>query len=422
MTTKQKIELRLSEVREKLNDLSGLEGDALTDEKRTELDGLLAEYKDLEKRHRAAIVAEDETRSALDKEDREAAELRSLVGRASLAAYVSEVVNATPLAVGSAEAELRKSLLGDDAQPGQIPWAVLAPEVVTDRKEDRKETRADAPTSLGAITLPSMQSQILGRVFAQSAMAFVGIQMPSVPVGRASWPILTDGPSGSQAAKGGTVDAVAATFAADAITPTRVTARVLFSVEDLSQLRGMEDALRSDLNMALSDAMDLQALTGNGTAPNVTGLLQILTNPTDPSDTFTWSDPVRELASGVDGKFAATSDQVRLLVPPGLYAPLAVLLHATAPVGSAARYIEEISGGLRVSANLPAPTSGHIARALLIKTGQTSAVAPVWEGVTLVRDPYTGAASGQVALTAVALWGFRVLRTDAFAIKKFKIQ
>ena len=62
MTNMQKLTLRLSEVRSRLNEISILEGDALTDEIRTETDTLTTEYADLEVRHRAAIVADDEPR------------------------------------------------------------------------------------------------------------------------------------------------------------------------------------------------------------------------------------------------------------------------------------------------------------------------------------------------------------------------
>ena len=60
MTNRQKIELRLSEVRSRLNAISGFEGDALTDEIRGESETLRTEYADLETRHQAAIVAEPE--------------------------------------------------------------------------------------------------------------------------------------------------------------------------------------------------------------------------------------------------------------------------------------------------------------------------------------------------------------------------
>ena len=166
--------------------------------------------------------------------------------------------------------------------------------------------------------------------------------------------------------------------------------------------------------------MDAQVIAGNGTAPNVNGLTNALTAPADPSNVFTWVDAVRAVASQVDGKFASTPAQVRTLVPPGLYSALAVSLHATASVSAAARYIESISGGIRVSANLPALAS-NIGTALISKTALPGSVAPVWEGLSLIRDPYTGAASGQVSLTAVSLWNFRVIRSAAYSLAKFKV-
>ena len=60
MTTAQKLAIRLSEIRSKLNELSGAE--TLTDEQRGEIDSLTAEYQNKEAQHRAAIVTEaDET-------------------------------------------------------------------------------------------------------------------------------------------------------------------------------------------------------------------------------------------------------------------------------------------------------------------------------------------------------------------------
>ena len=64
MTTRQKIELRLSKVRERLNIIAGLEGDALTEEIAEEAETLQTEYGQLEVRQRAAIVAEGEAEQA----------------------------------------------------------------------------------------------------------------------------------------------------------------------------------------------------------------------------------------------------------------------------------------------------------------------------------------------------------------------
>ena len=58
MTNAQRIAVRLSEVRQRLNSISGLEGDTFTAEIRQESDALGKEYVDLESRHRSAIIGE----------------------------------------------------------------------------------------------------------------------------------------------------------------------------------------------------------------------------------------------------------------------------------------------------------------------------------------------------------------------------
>ena len=86
MTPIQKIAVQLSQVRERLNTIGQLEGDAYTDEIRSEETALQTEYGDLERRHRSAIVAEPEgeTREvAPDAEQRERVELRSRAGQAT---------------------------------------------------------------------------------------------------------------------------------------------------------------------------------------------------------------------------------------------------------------------------------------------------------------------------------------------------
>lgn len=408
MTNLQKIQIRQSEVRERLNELSGM--DSLTDEQGTELEKLSNEFQDLEKRFRAAVLAEPETTPALDKPDGEGAETRALVGRSKLSAFLTEVVSGQPLAGSSPEAELRSSLLGESAQPGFVPWAMIAPEV-----------RVDAATSAPATGLARNQAAVLGRVFAASATQYLGIQMPSVPVGQASYPVLTSGAAGTQAAAGTAVDAVAAVFAATALNPVRLTARYQFDVADAARMPMLEDSLRGDLSRALSDAMDSQILNGDGSAPNVSGLLDALTDPANPGSRTGWADYVQAVAASVDGRYANGPGQIRMLMGPGLYADAATTLHATASVSAAARYIQEIAS-LQVSANLPAPGgTPTIGRALIARTGAPGAVAPVWEGVQLVRDPFSGAQAGQVNLTAVALWAFAVIRAEAFAIRKFRL-
>ena len=68
---------------------------------------------------------------------------------------------------------------------------------------------------------------ILGRVFSRSATMFLGVDMPSVPVGDADYPVLTAGVTPAMVAAGGAKDAEAGTFTVTTIAPTRLTARYL---------------------------------------------------------------------------------------------------------------------------------------------------------------------------------------------------
>ena len=129
MTNAQKLALRLSEIRQKLNALSG-RGD-LSEAEAEEMRSLSASYPKLEERHRAAIISEStEEAAALDGEDgdgerRERAELRS---RARLARYVGAALDGLP--VHGAEAEFSASV----GCPGAVPLELF---------ETRREATGD---------------------------------------------------------------------------------------------------------------------------------------------------------------------------------------------------------------------------------------------------------------------------------------
>ena len=95
MTASQRLTVRASEIRTRLNEIAGLDGDTVTDEIRAETDRLTTEYGTVETQLRAAIVAEDEERREAETrgggDDAETRELRALQGRASLGALPGRV-------------------------------------------------------------------------------------------------------------------------------------------------------------------------------------------------------------------------------------------------------------------------------------------------------------------------------------------
>ena len=93
MTNAQKLQLRASEIRQRLNEINGLEGDSYSTEIRSESDTLTTEFTDIETRLRAALVIEGDETAKRDLayqtgETPEARELRALTGRANAGAII----------------------------------------------------------------------------------------------------------------------------------------------------------------------------------------------------------------------------------------------------------------------------------------------------------------------------------------------
>ena len=408
-----KIELRLSEVRSRLNEISGLEGDALTDEVRAESGTLQSEYADLETRHRAAIVADPDGQPTQNG-DSEARERRELVERVELREYLGEA--ATGREATGAARELRSAVFGEQSRPGLVPWELLDP---------GPEVRADASTSAPA-DVGASQDTILGRVFAATIGAYLGVEMPMVPAGEANFPVLSAGVTPTIVAKGTVKDAESATITGTTLEPRRLQARYLFSIEDATRLRGMEEALRADLAGALGSAMDAQILNGNGTAPNVNGFLNEIPAPAIPTVLVDAATFVATIAAAVDGRYSRNLMGVRALVGSASYQLAASAVAANGQI-YVADYLIQRSGGFVVSDHIAGPpASGTLAKiqeSILYRAafGMGSAVCPIWNGFELIRDPYTAASKGQVSVTAIALWNFKVLREAAYLRARFKV-
>ena len=168
MTNAQKLALRLSEVRQALNTLSGK--DELTEAEQNEMRTLSAEYPRLEERHRAALISEGDEETAArgedgdgDGENRERLELRS---RSRLAKYVSAALDGLP--VQGAEAELSAAA----GCPGAVPLELF---------ETRREATEHRAITPAPATTDESLAPIVPAIFDRSAASWLGIEMPTVP-------------------------------------------------------------------------------------------------------------------------------------------------------------------------------------------------------------------------------------------------
>ncbi len=305
---KKSVELtiRASEIRSEINSLEPGDGSL---EKRREL---LASLNTVESEWRTAVADEAKADEAapdahgLTGEERE---FRELTTKAELRQAFRSVMNGDPLTGAEKELQEHRGLSGHN-----IPWELIGPRTAP-RTEDRADGVSGAPADSHL-----QQHPILGRVFSRSATATLGVAMPLVAVGEQNYPVVTTTDAAvilaKDAAEGDTADAA---ITAHTIEPKRLQRSYLFRREDQAVLGGLEEALRADLSMAVSDLLDAQVLAGDGsTGAEFGGFLATAANGglTDRSDTparVTFALAAGEAARGIDGR----GDRDRRGVPSG---------------------------------------------------------------------------------------------------------
>ena len=421
MTPLQKTNLKLSETRQAINKLLGKD-EELTTEDRDMLKELTGTMDDLETEYRAAIKADasfqEKAAGAFSREfdDGEGVEIRNLKQKASLFNYANAALKGGT--VQGAEAELNQALNIQHTGGVSVPLAMLAGE-----EHRQVEHRADAVSSTTQLDGGLAQRSILQRLFGPGILDFMGVRLDSVPAGMTEYPLLTGGAVAEQLAESGTVEADAVTFATQSLKPKRLTARYLYTYEQSAQIPQIEAVFRRDLADVIRSKMSDQVINGNGTAPNVTGFLSRLTAPSDPDKATEYQHFLSMLGSGVDGLHATTEMQVKMLLGTESYA-YAVGVVRSGVLQHATQGLREIAGGLMSTTYLPAAASK--VQGALLHAGDDmmrgDSIGAVWPSIELIRDPYTKAADGQVALTVISLWDcYTAFRAGAYKRLKIKL-
>ena len=395
MKASQKIALEMSTKRESLNALLG--ADELSDEQRAEMGVLTTRMQQLEVEARAAILAEDETTitrtDVVDGEDRE---LRSLIGRANVGNIFEAALEHR--ATDGVEAEVQGHF---KLSANSIPLAMLETRAVT-----------PAPADVG-----TNQSAIIPGVFPQSCAAFMAVDMPTVAVGEAVYPVLTKNADVHTPAEHAAAAETTGSFAADVLSPARLQASFFYSREDRARFSGMDAALRSNLSDALSDGLDKQILVGTE------GLFTGTKLPNHAASAVTsYSSYRSELGYGrVDGTFAGSVGDIRIVMGASVYGHAAGQFRsANAGDRAALEDLMSVTGGVKVSAHVPA-VSGNKQNTVVRLGSRRDMVTAIWEGVTLISDEITLAANGQIKITAVMLHAVKILREAGFYKQQVQI-
>jgi len=424
---------RQSKERQKMAEF-GL-ADSLSDEQRTELDGIESGTPDLERQIRAAQVAVDaeeseqrtETRTAEpDTEMRERIELRS---KATLTRFITAALSGRM--VDGAEAELRAAAAegAPDYPADGIPLELW------DVPEARTEQRVDAPTgtpdSVGVNLDP-----IRPMIFANSIAPRLNIAMPRVRSGTFATATINRALSAGAREKGAEQNSTAAAFAVSTATPKSVSARMSIRIEDVAAVGvgNFESALRENLSMALSDELDRQVISGDGAAPNLAGILHRLDDPTAPMAIPDFDAFVAAFADGIEGLWASTMKDVAIVAGPATYKLSARTFRdrvideankGAASLGdtSFADYAMAKFGGWWTNKRMPDP-AGNDQQAILHRKGRMgvrTAVCPHWNVIS-IDDIYSGSGRGERFFTMHVLLGDVILtQPDAYAQVAFKV-
>ena len=393
--------------------------DALTDETRAELDQLETGTPDLERQLRAAQSAveieESEQRTAgpsNDPGDAEDREVRALRSRVKLSGYVAAAVEQRGADGAELEYNQARGIAGN-----RFPLELLAPPV---------ETRATTDTD--TTTTPR---RWLDRLFAGTAAERIGITMESVPAGVASYPVTTAGASAAQRQRSTDAAADAAwTIGVTEMKPKRNAVRLLFSIEDASRIPGLESALVRDLRMALMEGVDRAIFLGDagatGTDADIIGLRTAAINETTikQADKIKGPETLAGFTGQVDGIHANGLSDLRVVTSVGawrLWENTIINLATATNNQTLAAFLRTAGLSWMSRGEIDTDTANGDFGAFVGRGRgiEGAGVSAIWEAGELIRDPFSGAAKGEVALTLCYLWDFALPRSDNFSRVKF---
>ena len=420
MLTSTKLKLEMSQSRERLAVLSAIDEAGETETK--EMDVLTSSYTGLEKRYQAAVLSEGEKETVEDitetEPDSEAKELFGLVCRAKIGNYLEKAASGRTL--DGAELELNKGL---KVLAGRMPIHMLLDPVVEQDHGDLEE-RADTATNL-TVTTVQRPEMWLKRILVGTATDHLGITRKSVS-GLAAFPVIGSGVTASTVDKAVAKDAEAFGLSVETLDPKRISARYLFSVEDAAKLGPVvfEENLRSDLRMSMASQMDDEVINGAGAIFDGLAGETALTieGATDAAigNATTGLDFAQGLLGLIDGKYAMMPGDIKYIANAALFAHLRTL---DISVGSTDSLF--VGPYLATAEGVKGMASGHIGE-IAGQTGESyvyisrskgltgAACHAVWDSVEVIRDPYSNANTGQVALTLTALHNFKVLRSENY--------
>ena len=173
----------------------------------------------------------------------------------------------------------------------------------------------------------------------------------------------------------------------------------------------MGESLREALNSGLTEKVDAEGIAGTNGLLAGTNLANHAAG-----GVTTFAQYVSRFGYGrVDGRYAPTAHDLRVLVGSPIYAHMGtVYKSAETDISAVDRLMFVIGdGSVRVSAHVPG-VSGKKQNAVIRLGMRRDMVCPMWAGVNLIYDEITGQTKGEINITAVLLFTTKILRSGGF--------
>ena len=383
------LELRQSEARQELADLLEKEPD------NEKIGALNTELRSLDRQIMGQKLVSPEPETKIMTGTPEGRELRQLVSKASLGKMMSGI--ADDAQGNGAERELRQA---EGVPDNYVPWSML-----------EKRTAIDVTGDEEGNTTPWIQ-----RVFPTSAAAFCGVDVRTVPVGQVLVPVITTGVTIGFVAAGASQAESSPVAAITTLSPRRGTGNFPINKEDLAVFPGMEDAFRMELSDAVQNAIDVDLLRLSGKGLLVSGG----TTPTDPADATTAAEFLADVYGAVDGVYASSVNQIKLLVGPETYGYMGGLIYDTGSGMTVVDKLMSIGVQVLVTDNAGAYAANDQDGLVIVGPPRRNAIGVTWGGVEVIRDEFSLAPEGQLKFTILVMWDFENVRSAGFIRKSYR--
>ena len=215
-------------------------------------------------------------------------------------------------------------------------------------------------------------------------------------------PSLTTAPPASVVAEGGAALATAGAYTLASRSPKRLTGQIEFSVEDLAVHPALEDDLSMALQGSLSNQLDEQGFNGGG-GTALSGLFHQATNVSATGTTDTFPLGLAAFSALVDGRYARNMNHLRGVIGSKTFAAYMALYHGGSGDMTLYEKLRGLMGSLEVSDRMPDVASGAQQGIVTRNAGMQPIRIYTWNSLQLIRDPYSGAGTGKVTVTAVQL-------------------